>query len=192
MGKFDLRRRDYVSLLIILLLGYYGMHLNAQLKAIENNVVESDFNTEDQTEEGKNINDFITLYFAGPNAEYLIGEKRNIKDISPKRAIQALIEGPKSKNLWRTLPPELEVSGVSVKDDIAYVYIHESVPLSRHGNYGSSTSTTYIINSISATLILHEPFGIKKVKLEGDINDLLVDAVKDIPYGVDMNLIKEE
>jgi len=56
MGKFDLRRRDYVSLLIILLLGYYGMHLNAQLKAIENNVVESDFNTEDQTEEGKNIN----------------------------------------------------------------------------------------------------------------------------------------
>jgi spore germination protein GerM len=131
----------------------------------------------------------INLYFSDSNAEYLVGEERKIKEATPIKAIQELIEGPKSKELTRILPKELEVSEVSIKDGVAHVYIHESVPLAKHGNYGSSTATTFIINSVTATLILHEPFGIKKVKLEGDISDLLYGVDTNELFDVDMNLI---
>ena len=125
----------------------------------------------------------INLYFLDSNAEYLIGEERYIKGVTPQKAIQSLIEGPKSKELTSSLPKELEVSDVSVKDGVAYVYINESVPLAEHGNYGSSTATRNIINSISSTLILNKNFGIEKVKLEGDIGDIL--------YGIDINELFE-
>jgi spore germination protein GerM len=132
----------------------------------------------------------IILYFSDANAEYLIGEARIIKNVTPIKAVQELIEGPDSKELRRSMPKELEVSNVTIEDGVAHVYMHESVPLAKHGNYGSSTATTHIINSISATLILHEPFGIKKVKLEGDICDLLYGIDTKEPFDVDMNLIK--
>jgi hypothetical protein len=133
----------------------------------------------------------INLYFSDSNAEYLIREEREIEDLTPQKAIEALIEGPKSKKLYSSLPKELEVSRVSVEEGIAYVYIHESVPLYRHGNYGSSASVLHIINSITATLILHEPFSIEKVKLEGDISDLLYGVDTNELLDVDMNLIRE-
>jgi spore germination protein GerM len=110
------------------------------------------FGSRKQLEEGHKANEMITLYYAGPNAEYLIGEERNIKELTPLKAVQALIEGPRKKDLTRVLPIELEVIDVSIEDGVAHVYIHESVPLDRHGNFGSSTSTTFIMNSISATL----------------------------------------
>ena len=134
----------------------------------------------------------INLYFSDPNAEYLVAEKREIKDVTPLKAIQSLIEGPKSKELKSLLPKELEVSNVLVQDSIAHVYIHESVPLDKHSNYGSSSVTTHIINSISSTLILNETFGIKKVKLEGDINDLLYGVETNELLDVNMSLIKEK
>lgn len=140
-------------------------------------------NSEDQT---------ITLFFSDSNAEFLVGEERKMKDVTPQKAIQALIEGPKDKKLKNTLPEELEVSNVSIQDDIAHVFIHESVPLDRHGNYGSSTATSHIVNSISATLILHESFGIKKVKLEGDIVELLYGIDTNEPFDINWSLVKEK
>ncbi|GAA0085301.1 hypothetical protein UT300007_17400 [Clostridium sp. CTA-7] len=132
----------------------------------------------------------VNLYFSDSNAEYLIGEERYIEDATPQKAIQALIEGPKSKELISSLPKELEILDVSVKDEVAYVYIYESVPLAEHGIYGSSTATKTIINSISSTLILNENFGIKKVKLEGDIGDILYGIDINELFDVDMDLIK--
>lgn len=192
MRKLDLRLRDYLWLVIILLLAFYCLNLNTKLKVMENNQVERQPNTIDQLEEGNNINDLITLYFPDSNAQYLIGEEKNIRDISPQKAVQALIEGPQNKELGRSLPNELEVTDVSIKDGVAYVYIHESVPMSEHGNYGSSTATHNIINSISATLILHEAFDIRKVKLEGDVGELLYGIdTKNTLFDVDMSQIKE-
>lgn len=192
MKKLDLRLRDYIWLVIILLLGLYCLNLNAKLKVMKNNQVDRQPNTINQLEEGNNINDLITLYFPDSNAQYLIGEEKNIKDISPQKAVQALIEGPKNKKLGRSLPNELEVTDVSIKEGVAYVYIHESVPMYEHGNYGSSTATKNIINSISATLILHEAFDIRKVKLEGDVGELLYGIdTKNTLFDVDMSQIKE-
>lgn len=65
------------------------------------------------------------------------------------------------------------------------------MPLSEQGNYGSSTATRNIINSISSTLILNKNFGIKKVKLEGDIVDILYGIDINELFDVNMNLIKE-
>lgn len=190
MKKLDLRRRDYISLIVILLLALYCFNVNAKLRALENNLTESRVNSKVQLEEGNNINDFITLYFSDNNSEYLIGEKRNIKDLTPLKAIQALLEGPRNKGLISEFPEELETQGVIVKGGIAYVYIHESVPLDRHGNYSSEAVTSYMIQSICATLILHETFGIKQVKFEGNIEELLYGVVPDFLHDVNMNLIK--
>lgn len=191
MKKFDFRRRDFIGIFLILALGGYCFFLNLQVKTLEGKFDKYAFNSEKQLEEGHNANDLITLYYSDLNTHYLIGEQRNIKELTPLKAVQALIEGPRSKDLSRSLPIELEVSDVTVEEGVAHVYIHESVPLSRHGNYGSSTSTLHIMNSISATLILHKPFNIEKVKLEDDINDLLQGVNTGEPFGIDMNLIKK-
>jgi len=53
--------------------------------------------------------EFINLYFSDANVEYLIEEKRSIEYVTPQKAVQALIEGPESKELKSLLPKELEV-----------------------------------------------------------------------------------
>lgn len=191
MKKINLRKRDYIGIFLIFILGYYCLYLNFQVNTLGDMLNEYPFSSRKQLEDGHKANEIITLYYAGPNAEDLIGEERNIKELTPLKAVQALIEGPRRKDLTRALPIELEVTNVSIEDGVAHVYIHESVPLDRHGNYGSSTATLYIMNSISATLILHKPFDIEKVKLEGDINDLLQGVDTDMPFGLDMNLINK-
>ncbi|MDI9215796.1 GerMN domain-containing protein [Clostridium tertium] len=65
--------------------------------------------------------ELIKLYFSDENAEYLVEEKRSIEDVTPQKAIQALIEGPKGKELKSLLPKELEVVDIVVKDGVAYV-----------------------------------------------------------------------
>jgi spore germination protein GerM len=191
MEKFNLGRRDYISLVIILLVVCYCLHLNAKLQVMESSLPEHQFSIRNHVEEGYNPEDFITLYFSDSNLD-IIGEVRNIKELSPLKAVQALIEGPENKDLHRTLPIELEASMVKVEDGTAYVYIHESIPLEKHGDYGSSTASSQIINSICATLMIHEQFGIKKVKLEGDIWDILGIAVdSNKPFDIDMIQIKQ-
>lgn len=158
---------------------------------IQNNKPNIQENPIIKLEEGDNVNDLVYLYFPDSNAEYLVGEKRNIKDVSPQKVIEALIEGPKDTKLTQALPKELEIINVSVEDKVAKVYIHESVPMKEHGNYGSSTMTRNIINSITATLILNDSFDIDKVKLEGDIGDLLYGIdVENSEFDVDMTQIK--
>lgn len=191
MKKIDLRRRDFIGIFLIFIIGCYCLYLNFQVKILGDKFNEYNFNSTKQLEEVHEASETITLYYTGPNAEYLIGEERTIKEPTPLKAVQALIEGPRRKDLTRALPIELEATNVSIEDGVAHVYIHESVPLARHGDYGSSTATTSIINSISATLILHKPFDIEKVKLEGDINDLLQGVDIDVPFGIEMNLIKK-
>ena len=192
MKKLDLKPRDYIGLVIIFLLGLYFFNFNGKLRALENNQTVDIVNSKVQLEEGNNVNDFITLYFSDNNVEYLIGEKRNLKDLTPLKAIQALLEGPRDKGLTSVLPEKLEVYGVSVKDGIAYVYLHESVPFYQHGNYSSGAVTGHFVQSICATLILHEPFGIKQVKLEGNVEELLYGVVPNSLHDVNMNLIRDK
>lgn len=164
-------------LFVISLIFYIGIIISCLNKTAANTLSENE--------------EFINLYFSDSNVEYLVEEKRSIEDVTPQKAVQALIEGPKSKELKSLLPEELEVVDIVVKDGVAYVNIHESVPFSKHGNYGSSTVTRHIINSITATLILNETFGIEKVKLEGDIGDILYGIDTSTFLEVNLDLIKE-
>lgn len=193
MKRINLRRRDYIGIFLILIIGCYFLYLNSQVRALETELKEYQFNNGAQLEEGHGENETITLYFSDSNAMYLVGEKRAIKDLTPQKALQALIQGPKTKGFGRTLPRELEVKYVQIENGVAHIYLHESIPLKEHGNYSSSAATSSFIGSICNTLILHRPFGIEKVILEGqEIQELLNQVIiKDRQLGVNMDLIKK-
>jgi len=236
MKKNNIKVRDFIFIIIILVLGLYCLLLNNQLRDAKQSLKEIQANIEtakdeknqvtptiiptavpevseqitpsteaedsslitptslpEQSllEEGDNAEDNIKLYFSDSNAQYIVGEERNLKNLTPAKAIQALIQGPKSSELFTSLPKEVEVVDVTVKDGVAYVNLAENVPTKERGNYGSSSSTYNIINSICATLILHDSFGINKVKLEGGFNELLSGVDTETPFEVDMTYVKE-
>lgn len=70
----------------------------------------------------------VTLYFGDSQAIYVVPEKRNIelsknttKEEYAERVLEELIKGPVDTNLYPTIPSEVKVLNVEIREDLLYV-----------------------------------------------------------------------
>lgn len=117
----------------------------------------------------------VLLYFSDDQAMYLAGEKRSLKNPTAKSIVEELIKGPSVKNteakkLYATLPVDLEVINVLVKENIAYVNFKGNVIQKMQGG---SSGEGMALFSIINTLVLDKELGITKVQflLDGQKSD---------------------
>ena len=138
----------------------------------------------------------VVLYFSDDQAMYLVGEKRKMDNPTAKSIVGELVKGPSAKGegtgkLYATLPANLEVLDVQVKENIAYVNFKGNViDKMQAGSAGEGMALFSIIN----TLVLDKELGITKVQflLEGK----KVDSIKghyDVsePMSADKKMIKK-
>lgn len=94
----------------------------------------------------------VNLYFSDSQAMYLVPEKRKIP-ITPSLARQALIElikGPKSSNLYPTIPRGTSVNEVYIAGDIAYIDLSEEVFKNHPGGSSGELMTVYsMVNTLT-------------------------------------------
>lgn len=105
----------------------------------------------------------VVLYFSDDQSMYLVGEKRTLKAPTAKSIVEELIKGPVAKSdgsakLYATLPVDLQVLDVQVKDNIAYVNFKKEFKV--EGSAGENMALYSIINSLT----LDKELGIKKVQ----------------------------
>lgn len=103
------------ALIIIIAIVSCGCGLNNQQK-------------DEDTKEDDLMDVSITLYFGDSQAIYVVPEKRNIrvdKNISKeeyaKIILEELIKGPVEENNNPTIPQEVKVLNVEIKEDLLYV-----------------------------------------------------------------------
>ena len=99
----------------------------------------------------------VILYFGNKVATAVIGEPRQLKlasDISQaefiEQVLEELIQGPQRKDLSRTIPKEVKVKSVSIKDGIAYVDFSEEMHSKHwHGAAGEAMTINSIVNTLT-------------------------------------------
>jgi germination protein M len=136
----------------------------------------------------------VVLYFSDDQAMYLVGEKRSIEDPTAKSIVAELVKGPIAKSetkLYETLPKDLEVIDVQVKDGIATVDFKSSAT---EKISGGSTGEGMALYSIINTLIFDKELGISKVQFL--VEGKNVESIKghyDVkePLGSDIEKIKK-
>lgn len=120
----------------------------------------------------------VTLYFGDSQAEYVVPEKRKVEVKTPvtdeklgTAIVQALIAGPQTEGLNRTLPAEARLLSLKVKDSTAYVDFSQELT-SKH--WGGSAGETMTIYSVVSSLT--ELKGVKSVQfmVEGKVQDSLL------------------
>lgn len=109
-----------------------------------------DFKTEDMTERE------ITLYFADSQAMYIVPEKRTVlvkKDIEEaefyRLVLEELIKGPKTENLYRTIPEGVRIEYLELEEDLLKVDFSEEMH-SEH--WGGAAGESMTVNSIADTM----------------------------------------
>ncbi|WP_298842597.1 GerMN domain-containing protein [uncultured Clostridium sp.] len=105
----------------------------------------------------------VVLYFSDDQAMYFVGEKRTIVSPTAKLIVEELVKGPATKSgstakAYATLPTNLQVSDVQIKENIAYVDL--KAKLTVQGSAGEQMALFSIVN----TLVLDKELGIKKVQ----------------------------
>ncbi|MBU3146310.1 GerMN domain-containing protein [Clostridium sp. CF012] len=118
---------------------------------------------EGKTEEIKSSE--MVLYFSDDQAMNLVGEKRTLANPTAKSVVGELVKGPSAKStdtkLIATLPVDLEIIDVQVKENIAYVDFKSS---GAEKISGGSTGEGMALFSIINTLVLNKELGINKVQ----------------------------
>ncbi len=138
----------------------------------------------------------VVLYFSDDQAMYLVGEKRNIEKPTAKAIVDQLVKGPSVQSegtakLYGTLPQDLEILDVQVKENIAYVDFKGNVS---EKIQGGSTAEGMALFSIINTLVLDKKLGITKVQflVEGQKVETIAGHydVRE-PMGEDKEMIKK-
>jgi spore germination protein GerM len=137
----------------------------------------------------------ISLYFSDDQAMFLLPEKREIQlanNATQEQLIEAtvkqLIEGPKTKELQPTFPPETRLLGVKVENGTAIVDFSSEL---RSKHWGGSAGESMTLGSLVNTLT--EIKGIDKVQLllEGKkVESLLGHMDTSVPLTRDESMIK--
>jgi germination protein M len=113
----------------------------------------------------------ISLYFADyeENESYLVKEVRQIKpdDSLYKKAVEELIKGPESSDLYPTLPSDVKVNSVEISGDTAVVDFSKEIITNTDEIPHSSTTETLAIYSIVNTLTEFEEIDKVKITVEG-------------------------
>lgn len=138
--------------------------------------------------------DEFILYFANSDATGVSSEKRAItvngdesQEELIKLALGELIKGPNNKDLYKTIPPEVSIKSVTVKNNTAYVDFSEEMH-TKH--WGGATGEALTIASIVNTLTEFED--IKLVKMTVDGQPLAIEhAILEDPVGRNEEMIVE-
>ncbi|AZR73404.1 hypothetical protein BBF96_08420 [Anoxybacter fermentans] len=93
--------------------------------------------------------DSIKLYFATKDGMGLQVEKRKVKGDKKWEAVRELIAGPTKPGLFPTIPPEVELLNIRVKNGLCVVNFNEKL-ITNH--WGGSTGEILTVYSIVNTL----------------------------------------
>lgn len=133
-----------------------------------------DSQTDSTSATGKTIN--VTLYFASEDNSALKKEERGVQVIEGailKACVMALIDGPKTEGLRKTIPEGTAIRGISIKDNVA------TVDLSKE--FGNTSGLDEVVARLSIVNTLTGINGIEKVKMRIEGNDLIGPSGK--PFG---------
>ena len=124
-------------------------------------------NTSDSTSvSGKMIE--VTLYFANEDNSALKKEKREVQVVEGailKACIFALIDGPETQGLRKTIPEGTTLRGISVKDKVATVDFSSE--------FQQANGVAEIVARLSVVNTLTEINGIEKVHMHIDGEDMI-------------------
>ncbi len=105
----------------------------------------------------------VTLYFSDDNAQGLVAEERELV-VNPNQPVtryllEALITGPESPDLYRTIPTETQILDITVNEGVCYVDLNNDFMTKFTGGSGVCDLMLYsIVNSLT------ELSGIQKVQ----------------------------
>lgn len=128
----------------------------------------------------------VNLYFSDSQAMYLVPEKRKIPQAPSltRQAVIELIKGPKSSDLYPTIPQETQVNEVYIADDIAYIDLSEEI-FKNHP--GGSTGELMTVYSIVNTLTEIPPIKGVQILVGGNEKKILVGHID-----ISMPLLRDE
>lgn len=133
----------------------------------------------------------LTLYFANSKGDKLVKNDCSVaysRDVSIERAIvEQLIKGPESKAYCTTLPENLKLLNVSVKDGICYVNL-DAAFLTEIVNVSSTVPIYSIVNSLC------ELENIDKVQflINGDSKKIYRESISlDAPFVMNKDIVTE-
>jgi len=136
----------------------------------------------------------VVLYFSDDQAMYLVGEKRTIETPTAKSIVAELSKGPKTQStgaskLYATLPVDLEILDVQVKENIAYVDFKGDVSSKINGSAGERMALFSIIN----TLVSDKDLAITKVQFLVEGKNVKAIGQFDVsePFSADKQLFKK-
>ena len=130
----------------------------------------------------------LTLYFASGDGESLVRDRREAVYVSAysveKDVIRRLIAGPQAKGHEPTLPEDLQLISINVKDRICYVnfdstFIRDALPLD------SQLIIYSIVNSLTELPEVYEV----QIMIEGDSDVEFRGISLDHPFERNLNLI---
>jgi germination protein M len=136
----------------------------------------------------------VALYFGNKNDDAVVKETRNIEIASNatrediiRKVLEELIKGPQRTDLVRTIPPEVKVKSVEIKDKIAYVDFSAEMHTKHwHGAAGEAMTINSLVNTLT------EFSDIKKVKMTVDGKPMNIEhAVLDQPVERNRGMIAQ-
>jgi germination protein M len=131
-----------------------------------------------------------TLYFSDSQAEYLVGEKRDVTvnegDKPEAAVIRELLKGPKTDDLWDAIPEGTKLLSVNTKDGLCTVdFSGEFVDNSPGGTASERMAIYSVVNSLTSLE------GVKKVQflINGKKREIYTHMVFDKPFARDNDII---
>ena len=117
-------------------------------------ILSSDRMIIDQYDEGFYRDELkVTLYFAGKGTNYLEPEERVLRlgmtESLAMGIVKALIEGPVSEDLVKTLPEGSKVNDIVIEDGVCYIDLNDKFQLNHSGGETAEKLTIYsLVNSL--------------------------------------------
>jgi germination protein M len=134
----------------------------------------------------------VTLYFSDSNAEFIVGEKRDIAveagESIEEAILRELFKGPVNENLWDAIPDGTKLLSVSTKDDLCTVNLSkEYVDKSPGGTASERMAIWTVVDTLT------EIEGVKKVQflIEGKKREIYTHVIFDKPFARDETIISK-
>lgn len=130
----------------------------------------------------------IPIYFSDDQAQYMIGEYRTISNDDPvKNAVNELLKGPNSANLYALIPEGTKLLKAEIKNNIAYVDFSTDI---LEGVAGGSTLQRFIIYTIVNTLTEIDEVDAVQILIDGKNVKTFGDFDISTPLYRDINMIR--
>ncbi len=97
------------------------------------------------------LTDEVILYFSTRDAMYLVGEKREVAvEEIYFNTVAGLIEGPRASDLSPTIPEEVKLLGIEIKDGTASINFNQALIENHWGGSSGESLTVYsVVNTLT-------------------------------------------